>query len=110
MSEEESFQEAFDLIMSVFKVDSLYEEQEALIKAFCQGKNIFLSAGTGYGKSLVFQSIPWCYDIINEQAIGTATLLVVCPLLALMEDQVSKMKETGISAVSIHQDTPSTLL
>ena len=45
------YEEAFDLIRYVFKVDHLYEDQIRLIKAF-DGKNIFFSAPTGYGKSI----------------------------------------------------------
>ena len=37
------YEEAFDLIKYVFKVDQLYEDQIRLIKAFLNGKNIFLA-------------------------------------------------------------------
>ena len=37
------YEEAFDLIKYVFKVDQLYEDQIRLINAFLDGKNIFLA-------------------------------------------------------------------
>ena len=54
------------MIRYVFKVDHLYEDQIRLIKAFVDGKNIFFSAPTGYGKSIVYQSLPWTFDVLNE--------------------------------------------
>ena len=36
------YQEAFDLVKSVFNVNELYDEQIKLIKAFCGGQNIYI--------------------------------------------------------------------
>ena len=58
------FEEAFDLIKYVFKVEKLYDDQTKLIKAFCNGSNVFFNAPTGYGKSIVFQSLPWVTDVL----------------------------------------------
>ena len=80
------FQKAFDFVKHVFNIDKFYHDQSQLIKAFC-GKNIFLNAPTWYGKSIVFQSLPWIYDVINEQSIAFCTLIVISPLKSLMEDQ-----------------------
>ena len=85
----------------VFKVDHLYEDQIRLIKAFVDGKNIFFSTPTGYGKSIVYQSLPWIFDVLNEQTVGFSTLIVVSPLQSLMEDQRNRMKETGISSIAL---------
>ena len=63
----ERYEEAFDFVKYVFKVDELFDDQVKLIKAFLAVQNIFFNAPTGYGKSLVFQSLPWFYDIVNEQ-------------------------------------------
>ena len=37
------YEKAFDLTRDAFKVDHLYEDQIRLIKAFVNGKNIFLA-------------------------------------------------------------------
>ena len=50
------------------------------------GENVYLSAHTGFGKSIVFQSVPWFFDLINDQNLDTSTLIVVSPLISLMED------------------------
>ena len=85
---DEAFEEAFYVLKKALKISDLYEDQKKLIKAFCNGQNIHFSAATGCGKSAVFQSIPWVYDIVNEQVVGTSTLIVLSPLRSLMEDQV----------------------
>lgn len=86
------YQEAFDFIKYVFNVDELYEDQMKLIKAFCSGQNIFFNAPTGYGKFIVFQSLPWVCDIIHKQTVGSSTLIVISPLKSLMEDVLKTVK------------------
>ena len=61
------------------------------------------SGRTGYGKSIVFQSIPLLADLLLDQVIGTSTVVVVCPLTALMLDQVNKMNDLGINAAAVFQ-------
>ena len=39
-----TFEEAFDFIKYVFKVQKLYGNQMRLIKAFCNGSNVFFNA------------------------------------------------------------------
>ena len=95
------FEEAFDLIKYVFKVEKLYDDQTKLIKALCNGSNVFFNAPTGYGKSIVFQSLPWVTDVLYEQTIGFSTLIVLSPL---MEDQCNRMKDIGISSIALYSD------
>ena len=98
------FEEAFDIIKYVFKVEKLYDDQTKLIKAFCNGSNVFFNAPTGYGKSIVFQSLPWVTDVLYEQTIGFSTLIVISPLQSLMEDQCNRMKDIGISSIALYSD------
>jgi superfamily II DNA helicase RecQ len=98
------FEEAFDLIKYVFKVEKLYDDQTKLIIAFCNGSNVFFNAPTGYGKSIVFQSLPWVTDVLYEQTIGFSTLIVISPLQSLMEDQCNRMKDIGISSIALYSD------
>jgi ATP-dependent DNA helicase RecQ len=91
-------------------VENLFEDQVNAIKAFFKGNNVFFCASTGYGKSIVFQSIPLFTDILLDQVIGTSTVVVVCPLTSLMLDQVSKMSELGISAAAVFQGQDEAVL
>jgi superfamily II DNA helicase RecQ len=54
---------------------------------------------TGYGKSLIFQLLPDVYDLYF--GVENSIVLVISPLNALMQDQVAKLKERGISACMI---------
>eukprot|EP00794_Sanderia_malayensis_P001046 gene1046-372_t len=80
----------------------MHEDQKLAIKAFIEGKDIYFSASTGYGKSMVFQSLPFVVDALREQNYGTSTLIVIVPLRALAEDQVARMNRVGINAISLH--------
>ena len=101
------FEEALDFIKHVFKVQELYDDQVKLIKAFCNCSNVFFNASTGYGKSIVYQCLPWVFDMLQEQTIGFSTLIVVTPLQSLMEDQYNRMKEIGISSIALYNDIAS---
>ncbi|HSU82486.1 MAG TPA: ATP-dependent DNA helicase RecQ, partial [Thermoanaerobaculia bacterium] len=58
-----------------------------------EGKDVLLVMPTGAGKSL-------CYQLPGLARGGTT--LVVSPLIALMEDQVGKLRELGLRAERIH--------
>ncbi len=67
--------------------------QEAVCRAATAGRDVLLVMPTGAGKSL-------CYQLPGLARGGTT--LVVSPLIALMEDQVAKLKAQGLSAERIH--------
>jgi superfamily II DNA helicase RecQ len=54
--------------------------QKIVVKTLLDGSDMIIIAGTGSGKSLVFQSMMFAFP--------EAVVLVVSPLIALMEDQV----------------------
>ncbi|KAI6679753.1 hypothetical protein NL676_033634 [Syzygium grande] len=64
-------------------------KQLEAIEAVLSGRDCFCLMPTGGGKSM-------CYQI--PALARTGIVLVVCPLIALMENQVSALKEKGISA------------
>ncbi len=67
--------------------------QEAVCRAVVEGRDALLVMPTGAGKSL-------CYQLPGIARAGTT--LVVSPLIALMEDQVAKLREQGFVAERIH--------
>ena len=79
-------------------------EQEKAIRAYFEGKDIYFSAPTGYGKSLIFKSLPVFADSINQHPPGYSTLIVISPLKSLMMDQVNYLKSIGITAESLVDD------
>ncbi|MCC6862398.1 MAG: DNA topoisomerase 3 [Bryobacterales bacterium] len=82
-----------DLLRSAFGFESFRPNQEAVCRSLVAGRDVLLVMPTGSGKSL-------CYQFPAIARGGTA--LVVSPLIALMEDQVAKLKERGFAAERIH--------
>ncbi|MBW8878057.1 MAG: DNA topoisomerase 3 [Acidobacteria bacterium] len=81
------------LLRTAFRLTAFRPYQEAVCKAVVAGKDVLLVMPTGAGKSL-------CYQLPGLARGGTT--LVVSPLIALMEDQVAKLRELGLKAERIH--------
>ena len=73
--------------------ESFREHQVQAIQSICSGKDTVAILPTGGGKSLLYQ-LPSIY-------LGGVTL-VVSPLIALMDDQVSQLQRRGITAYAWH--------
>ena len=52
------FESPLRVVSGFFQKESFNSEQVQGLKEFFQGKNDFFSAGTGYGKSVVFEPKP----------------------------------------------------
>lgn len=73
--------------------DKFRPPQADIINNVLKGKDTVALLPTGGGKSVCFQ-VP---ALIME-----GVCLVITPLIALMEDQVSQLKRRGIAAIAIH--------
>ncbi|MFZ1805674.1 MAG: ATP-dependent DNA helicase RecQ [Cyclobacteriaceae bacterium] len=73
--------------------DQFRPPQRDIVKNVLEGKDTVALLPTGGGKSICFQ-VP---ALISE-----GVCLVITPLIALMEDQVSQLKRRGIAAIAIH--------
>src|SRR5277367_3994351 len=82
-----------DLLARTFGFSSFRANQEAACRAAVDGRDVLLVMPTGAGKSL-------CYQLPAVARGGTA--LVVSPLIALMDDQASKLNSLGLRAARIH--------
>jgi ATP-dependent DNA helicase RecQ len=67
--------------------------QQAVCEAAAAGRDVLLVMPTGAGKSL-------CYQLPALALGGTA--LVISPLIALMDDQASKLSALGLRVARIH--------
>lgn len=85
------------LLRSTFGFSSFRPNQEAVCRAAIEGRDILLVMPTGSGKSL-------CYQLPGVARSGTT--LVISPLIALIEDQVAKLKERGFAVERIHSGRP----
>jgi DNA topoisomerase-3 len=82
-----------DLLHQAFGFSDFRTNQEEVCRAVIAGQDVLLVMPTGAGKSL-------CYQLPGIARGGTT--LVVTPLIALMEDQVAKLKERGFAVACIH--------
>lgn len=82
-----------ELLTTTFGHTGFRPHQNAVCKAVRDGEDVLLVMPTGAGKSL-------CYQLPGLARGGTT--LVVSPLIALMEDQVAKLKALGLRAERIH--------
>ncbi len=81
------------LLHRAFGFDTFLPNQEAVCRAVIEGRDVLLVMPTGSGKSL-------CYQLPAIARGGTT--LVISPLIALMEDQVAKLKARGFAVECIH--------
>jgi RecQ family ATP-dependent DNA helicase len=85
------------LLHGAFGFTSFRPNQEAVCRAAIEGRDVLLVMPTGSGKSL-------CYQLPGIARGGTT--LVISPLIALMEDQVARLKELGFAVERIHSGRP----
>lgn len=78
-----------DILQHVFGYHSFRGQQEAIVQALVNGEDALVLMPTGGGKSL-------CYQIPALARPGTG--IVISPLIALMQDQVSALRELGVRA------------
>lgn len=81
------------LLKRAFGHDAFRPFQEAVCRTVTEGRDALLVMPTGAGKSL-------CYQLPGLARAGTA--LVISPLIALMEDQVARLRALGLVAERIH--------
>lgn len=82
-----------DILRARFGFEQFRPHQEAICSAVAQGSDALVVMPTGAGKSLCYQ--------LPGLARGGSTL-VISPLVALIEDQVHRLKLRGVKADRIH--------
>ena len=89
---------ALDILQQTFGYATFRAPQEEIMETVIAGKDALVLMPTGGGKSL-------CYQIPALARPGCG--IVISPLIALMQDQVSAMRELGVRASYLNstQDT-----
>src|SRR6201996_5393672 len=81
------------ILHSTFGHREFRPHQQAVCESAAAGRDVLLVMPTGAGKSL-------CYQLPALAREGTA--LVISPLIALMDDQASKLSALGLRVARIH--------
>lgn len=84
---------SLDVLNRVFGYSAFRGEQEAIIAQIVSGQDALVLMPTGGGKSL-------CYQIPSIIRAGTG--IVVSPLIALMQDQVTALKLQGVAVAFLN--------
>ncbi|MEZ6009818.1 MAG: DEAD/DEAH box helicase [Planctomycetota bacterium] len=81
------------VLRDVFGHDGFREGQEEVVDAVLEGRDVLCVMPTGAGKASATSS---------PALVRGGLTLVVSPLIALMDDQVSSLKGRGVAAAAIH--------
>ena len=79
----------------------LKEAQKDALKCLFRGEDVFLWLPTGFGKSVCYEALPFLFDFKlghTSRVDSRSTVIVVSPLISLMTDQVTSLRQRGVSA------------
>lgn len=78
----------------------LKKEQVASIECVYRGKDVFVWLPTGFGKSIIYHTLPFVFDSKLGRAVTCSdvcsVVLVISPLVLLMTDQVLDLRRRGV--------------
>ena len=85
--------QSIEILRTIFGYDQFRGQQQAIIEDLLAGRDALVLMPTGGGKSL-------CYQIpaIIRSGVG----IVISPLIALMQDQVSALHQLGVKAAFLN--------
>ena len=86
-----------EILQTTFGFDQFRGDQQAIIQTVVDGGDALVLMPTGGGKSL-------CYQIPALMRQGVA--IVVSPLIALMQDQVTALQQIGVRSTFINSTLP----
>ncbi|KIK69828.1 hypothetical protein GYMLUDRAFT_34238 [Collybiopsis luxurians FD-317 M1] len=95
---EARFEDCHRILRTTFGHSDYKGKQKEIIEAAVAGRDVFVLAPTGMGKSLCFQ-VPAASD-------KHGMTLVISPLLALMKNQIDGLRGKGVSVASLTSETP----
>ncbi|MBR6655955.1 MAG: RecQ family ATP-dependent DNA helicase [Alistipes sp.] len=91
-------QKLLDTLKKYWHYDSFRPMQSEAIESVLSGRDTLVLMPTGGGKSIIYQ-LP---TLVND-----GICIVVTPLIALMKDQVDRLRRMGIPAVAVHSGLSS---
>lgn len=93
-----SFFHAVRYALNACKCDVLLKVKQLKILETCMlGEHVIGVLPTGYGKSVIFHMLPFVSDYLNGKG-NKSIAVIISPLNALIEDQVSNLNARGVKA------------
>ncbi len=89
-----------DQLQTYFGLDDFRPAQRGVIEDVLAGRDVLCVMPTGAGKSL-------CYQL--PAVVQGGLTIVVSPLISLMEDQVSQLRDEGIASAMLSSNMPPDL-
>lgn len=90
------------VLKQCFGYDSFRPNQEQIVDALLDGRDVLAVMPTGAGKSVCYQVPALCLADRAKAAGTVGFTLVVSPLISLMADQVRSLNAAGISAAFVN--------
>ncbi len=90
---------AIQILQTTFGHAAFRDGQAEIVTAVASGRDVIAILPTGAGKSI-------CYQV--PALLGTGPTLVISPLIALMQDQVSALQRKGVAAVALTSASSAT--
>ena len=97
---ESLMERASNILQSTFKLESLRPLQRTSIQGVLGGKSQIVIMATGGGKSLCYQLPALASGNTTIKAKNSKVTIVICPLIALMIDQVNNLMKKGIKTAA----------
>jgi ATP-dependent helicase YprA (DUF1998 family) len=98
MAEPDDFSLALEYAKNCLRVSfNLKEKQVETLKYVYEGKDTMAVLPTGYGKSVIFQLLPFLFQWKFGQQ-QPMICIIVTPLNSIMQDQVMTLRKRGIPA------------
>ena len=82
---------------------TLKDEQRKAVKQLYEKKDLVAVLPTGFGKSLIFQLLVLLENRNRNGHSQTASVLVICPLTSIINDQIMEVESMGLSACNLSE-------
>ena len=82
---------------------TLKDEQRKAVKQLYGKKDLVAVLPTGFGKSLIFQLLVLLENRNRNGHTQTASVLVVCPITSIINDQIFEVESMGLSACNLSE-------
>lgn len=95
-SEEDFVEKCSVLARTHFAIECLRESQVRVLRSLVQAPTVLATLPTGAGKTLLYA--------LPALALESGAVVVICPLISLMRDQVRRMRDAKIPSVLFTSD------